>query len=99
AKEAMKKASTKTKSKVPLESGEQRLIIATCEKGTVEDVNDMRDIKAGLDAVKKANPNLMHIAAHDAFKAFEVKDVQDAPPETKAWFLPARRQAVAERRR
>ena len=30
--------------------GEQRLIIATCEKGTVEDVNDMKDIKAGLDA-------------------------------------------------
>ena len=45
--------------KVPLEAGEQRLIIATCEKGTVEDVNDMREIKNGLDAVKKANPNLV----------------------------------------
>ncbi len=36
--------------KVPLMHGEQRLIIATCEKGLVEDVNDMKDIKAGLDA-------------------------------------------------
>ena len=33
--------------------GEQRLIIATCEKGTVEDVNDMKDIKAGLDEIKR----------------------------------------------
>src|SRR3984893_1780361 len=31
--------------KVPLMHGEQRLIIATCEKGLVEDVNDMKDIK------------------------------------------------------
>src|SRR5437588_503834 len=42
------------KTKVPLMEGEQRLIIATCEKGTVEDVNDMKDIKAGLDKIKDA---------------------------------------------
>ena len=34
--------------------GEQRLIIATCEKGTVEDVNDMKDIKAGLDKIARS---------------------------------------------
>src|SRR6266403_173633 len=33
-----------SKSKVPLMLGEQRLIIATCEKGTVEDVHDMKGI-------------------------------------------------------
>ncbi len=44
--------------KVPLAADEQRLIIATCEKGTVEDVNDMKDIKAGLDQIKDANPEL-----------------------------------------
>src|SRR5260370_40532066 len=43
-------------SKVPLMAGEQRLIIATCEKGGVEDINDMKGIKAGLDSVKDANP-------------------------------------------
>ncbi len=98
AREAVKAASTKSKSKVPLEAGEQRLIIATCEKGTVEDINDMRDIKSGLDAVKKANPNLMHIAAHDAFKPYEVENVQDPLPEVKPWYLPARRQVLKQRR-
>ncbi len=29
--------------------GAQRLIIATCEKGTVENIEEMRGIKAGLD--------------------------------------------------
>ena len=41
------------------------LIIATCEKGTVEDVDAMRGIKAGLDVVKKANPNFIEIAAKE----------------------------------
>ena len=45
--------------KVPLMHGEQRLIIATCEKGTVEDVNDMSDIKAGLDKIKTQHPNFV----------------------------------------
>ncbi|TWT44155.1 Activator of (R)-2-hydroxyglutaryl-CoA dehydratase [Phycisphaerae bacterium RAS1] len=70
----------KSKSKVPLLEGEQRLIIATCEKGTVEDVNDMRDIKAGLDAVKKANPNLVEIAAKDVFKPTGAASVADPIP-------------------
>ena len=50
-------------SKVPLRAGERRLIIATCEKGAVEDVHQMKDIKAGLDKVKQANPNLVDMAA------------------------------------
>ena len=37
------------KTKVPLEPGAQRLIIATCEKGTVEDIEEMRQIKGDLD--------------------------------------------------
>src|SRR5205814_4333417 len=51
-----KPAPLKFVSKVAKEEDEQRLIIATCEKGTVEDVEEMRGIKAGLDAVKKGNP-------------------------------------------
>ncbi len=34
------------KTKVPLEAGAQRLIIATCEKGTVENIEDMRRSRA-----------------------------------------------------
>jgi activator of 2-hydroxyglutaryl-CoA dehydratase/predicted nucleotide-binding protein (sugar kinase/HSP70/actin superfamily) len=75
----------KSKSKVPLQMDEQRLIIATCEKGTVEDVNDMREIKKGLDAVKAANPNLVEIAAHEVFKSPEVANVADPLPKLTAW--------------
>ncbi|MBI5764628.1 MAG: hypothetical protein HZA51_14020 [Planctomycetes bacterium] len=71
----------KSKSKVPLQADEQRLIIATCEKGTVEDVNDMREIKAGLDAAKKANPNFAEIGAREAFAPANVQCVADAPPK------------------
>ena len=35
------------------------MIIATCEKGAVEDLDSMREIKASLDAIKDANPNLV----------------------------------------
>ena len=51
------------KTKVPLRVNEQRLIIATCEKGTVEDVDDMKEIKGGLDAVKAQNPNFVDVAS------------------------------------
>jgi predicted CoA-substrate-specific enzyme activase len=54
-------------SKVPLRPGERRLIVATCEKGSVEDVASMRGIKARLEAVRRENPNLMEIAAREAF--------------------------------
>jgi len=47
----------------------RRFIVATCEKGTVEDVNDMRSIKARLDEAKKANPNLAETAAKEAFRS------------------------------
>src|SRR5246127_2205001 len=53
--------------KVPLMHGEQRLIIATCEKGLVEDVNDMKDIKAGLDEIKDQYPNFVDYAAKEVF--------------------------------
>jgi predicted CoA-substrate-specific enzyme activase len=72
------------KSKVPLQTGERRLIISTCEKGQVEDVNAMRGIKAGLDAVKKENPNFVDIAAHEAWRPRNSKSVADPIP-AKSW--------------
>ena len=87
----------KAASKVPLEADEQRLIIATCEKGTVEDVNDMREIKKGLDAVKKANPNLVEVSAREAFRPVEVPVVADAPPRTSPFMLPSKRRGVRRR--
>jgi len=85
------------KTKVPLDEGAQRLIIATCEKGTVEDIGDMRSIKGDLDKIKKANPNFVEIAARQVFKAPEVPLVADAPP--RPGRLGARFQTAAQKRR
>jgi activator of 2-hydroxyglutaryl-CoA dehydratase/predicted nucleotide-binding protein (sugar kinase/HSP70/actin superfamily) len=73
------------KSKVPLQAGERRLIISTCEKGQVEDVNAMRGIKAGLDAVKKANPNFVDIAANEAWRSRNPQKVADFIPAVPRW--------------
>ncbi len=69
------------KTKVPLEAGAQRLIIATCEKGTVENIDDMRQIKGNLDKIKKANPNFVEIAAKAVFRVQDAPLVADAPPK------------------
>ena len=82
------------KTKVPLRVGEQRLIIATCEKGTVEDLADMKDIKADIDKIKEANPNYVDIAARDVFRHRQVEVVADAVPSTKGLFIS---KAVKER--
>ena len=73
------------KSKVPLQAGERRLIISTCEKGQVEDVNAMRGIKAGLDAVKTANPNYVEIASREVWKSRSPEIIADSLPAIKPW--------------
>lgn len=75
------------KTKVPLRVGEQRLIIATCEKGAVEDLDDMKGIKADIDKIKAANPNFVDIAAREVFRQREVESVADATPNTKGIFV------------
>src|ERR1700727_152402 len=75
------------KTKVPLRMGEQRLIIATCEKGTVEDLDEMKDIKADIDKVKAVNPNYVDIAARDVFRHRDVEVVSDAIPATRGLFI------------
>jgi predicted CoA-substrate-specific enzyme activase len=70
--------------KVPLMQGEQRLIIATCEKGTVEDVNEMKEIKKGLDQLKDTHPNFVDMASKEVFRPTNPKNVADPIP-TRAW--------------
>jgi predicted CoA-substrate-specific enzyme activase len=70
--------------KVPLMQGEQRLIIATCEKGTVEDVNEMKEIKKGLDQLKDAHPNFVDMASREVFRATNPKSVADPLP-ARSW--------------
>jgi len=73
------------KTKVPLRVGEQRLIIATCEKGTVEDMDDMKGIKGELDAIKSQNPNFVDLASREVFRFRDVKSVADPLPSFKWW--------------
>jgi predicted CoA-substrate-specific enzyme activase len=82
------------KTKVPLRVDEQRLIIATCEKGTVEDLDEMKDIKADIDKIKSVNPNYVDIAARDVFRHREVESASDSVPQTKGLFVS---KAVKER--
>jgi predicted nucleotide-binding protein (sugar kinase/HSP70/actin superfamily) len=70
------------KSKIPILPGVKRLIVGnSCEKGLVEDVADMREIKKGLDAAKKENPNMVEVAAKAVFKSYSPKLVADPLPK------------------
>jgi predicted CoA-substrate-specific enzyme activase len=85
--------------KVPLMQGEQRLIIATCEKGTVEDVNEMKNIKAGLDHIKDQHPNFVDMASKEVFRPRNPKSVADPVP-TRAWTKSAKeRNALMQNRK
>ncbi|HRI06781.1 MAG TPA: BadF/BadG/BcrA/BcrD ATPase family protein [Nannocystaceae bacterium] len=55
----------------------KRLIIATCEKGEVEDIDSMKKIKSGLDKIKKDFPNLAASSAKDVWDAQEPPCVAD----------------------
>ena len=86
------------KSKVPLQTGERRLIISTCEKGQVEDVGAMRGIKAGLDAIKNANPNFVDIAAREVWRSRNPQKVADPVP-TRAWTSTAKQRIALMKKR
>lgn len=90
-------------SQMPLRQGQKRLIVATCERGTVEDREDMLQIQKGLAAVKRANPNMMEFAVKQAFEVGQVPRVHDAIPPQR-WYDsllpgPARRRLEAMRGR
>ena len=74
------------------ENSRRRLIVATCEKGTVEDLGAMKAIQAELNAARKANPNLLDYAGREVWK---VHAHEKAPPPTP-WNL--RRKNIMARR-
>ncbi len=73
-------------------NGTRRLIIATCEKGTVEDLSAMKAIQAELDATREANPNLLEYAGREVWK---IRGPQPSAAAPK-WAL-RRRQISAKR--
>ena len=57
-------------SKVPVEPGWERVISGnSCPKGLIEDVNEMRAIKAKIEQGKRAYPNVGELARKKAFLA------------------------------
>jgi predicted CoA-substrate-specific enzyme activase len=84
--------------KVALQPGEQRMIVATCEKGAVEDLATMREIKAQLDATKAANPNLVEMAAREVWRSRHSESVADPIP-TRAWSNAVRHRVALMKRR
>ncbi len=78
-------------SKITIAPNTKRLIINnSCDKGLVEDVNAMREIKKGLDSTKGANPNMAEVAAKAAFKSFKPPLVAESLPR---YVLTARQKA------
>ena len=62
----------------------RRFIIATCEKGTVESLDDMKAVKARLEEIMKANPNFVEKASVRAFRTTDppkVSSLRKADPD------------------
>jgi predicted CoA-substrate-specific enzyme activase len=56
-------------SKLPLAEGWERIISGnSCPKGLVEDVTEMRVVKARLEEVKREYPNVAEVVRQDAFR-------------------------------
>ena len=87
-----------SRTKVALQPGEQRIIVASCEKGAVEDVATMRAIQADLDAIKAANPNLVEVAAREVWHSRQPESIADPIPN-RAWTASARRRRTLMKQR
>lgn len=56
-------------SQVPLAKGWERVIVNnSCPKGLVEDLNEMKVIKAGIEKTKNAYPNIADLVRKEAFR-------------------------------
>jgi predicted CoA-substrate-specific enzyme activase len=56
-------------SKVPLRGGWERVIVNnSCPKGLLEDLNEMKVIKAGIERTKDAYPNVADLVRKEAFR-------------------------------
>ena len=62
----------------PPEGDARRFIIATCEKGMVESLDDLRKVKGRFDRIKKENPNFVEIAGDAAFRSTASRKTDEA---------------------
>ncbi|HET7343248.1 MAG TPA: BadF/BadG/BcrA/BcrD ATPase family protein [Methylomirabilota bacterium] len=65
-------------SKLPLAAGHERVISGnSCPKGLVEDVSEMRVVKAKLEETKREYPNVAEMVRKDAFRRVSAAAVAD----------------------
>ncbi len=72
----------------------KRYIIATCEKGTVEDIKDVQAIKKKSDSLKKIYPDLSELAAKEVFKSRNILSpafTTGTGKEAAGWALPSKK--------
>lgn len=79
---------------VNLYRGMKRYIIAPCEKGTVTELEDVKEVVKKLNQIKKENPNLQEISAKKVFESYPVEKVY----EIKKFGIISRK-SVIERRK
>jgi predicted CoA-substrate-specific enzyme activase len=93
-------APPETRSNVPLAAGARRLIVGnSCEKGLVEDVDSMREIKKQLDATASDTPNLVDEQARRAFRSYSTDAVADPLPRLTFTAAQRGRVELMERRK
>jgi activator of 2-hydroxyglutaryl-CoA dehydratase/predicted nucleotide-binding protein (sugar kinase/HSP70/actin superfamily) len=76
----------------------KRIILANCEKGAAESVEEVRGIQAHLDATRSAHPNLVEKAAHEVWRSRHPELVADPLP-ARAWSAAARKRLALMQRR
>lgn len=74
---------------------ERRIIVGnSCEKGSVDNLDEMRDIKRGIDATLKATPNLVNKALKRLFRSYK----PDTVPRPNGKFTPRSRKEAYDQR-
>ncbi len=85
--------------KVPHAANTRRIIVGhSCEKGTVEDVSDMRLIKKKMDATIAATPNMAAISYGEIFKSYVPKKVTGDIPRFQLTSRSKKRAALLKLR-
>ncbi len=87
-------------SKIPLAPDAQRLIVSnSCERGLVEDEEQMLVIQAGVTQIKSQNPNLVELASKAAFWPYKPPLVADSPIRFPVLPRQKKRQALMDHRK
>jgi predicted CoA-substrate-specific enzyme activase len=93
-----KNACLRTFIDVQIDEAQQRIILATCEKGVTEDRQAMRGIHAQMEAAKTANPNFVELAAHEVWRSRRPESVADLLP-LRVWSPASRRRLELRKQR